>query len=192
MTRRLPVAVLLLLIAPGTIAAESVEVTEEYTYFTVLPTSVGDLGPALLAAAKRQDLGGATIAETLSRHDWRLEMLSDARECRVDGVQVTLEITYRLPKVVSNDDDVSARWDALYPRILQHEYQHKDIALEASRDIYAALSTLPAASDCDALVENASAVVDRLHANERRRQKQFDNRSNGDGIEGVIRFEVAD
>ncbi len=192
MARRIPGFCLLLLVAQCAIADDAVEMTEDYEYFTVRPTSIGDLGPALLAAAKRQRLGGATIAETLSRHDWRLEMLSDSRECRVDGVQVTLEVTYRLPRVVSKDKDIRAEWDALYPRILQHEYRHKDIALEASHEIFAALSRLPAARDCDTLVENASAVVDRLHAKERRRQKQFDSQTNGDGIEGVIRFEVSE
>ncbi len=119
-------------------------------------------------------------------------MLADSRECRVDGVQVLLEVTFRLPRLVSNDRDVRAEWEAIFPRILQHEYRHKEIALEASREIYDALSRLPAARDCDALVEKASAVVDRLHAKERRRQKQFDNQEYGDGIEGVIRFEISE
>ncbi len=176
---------------PWAAAADEVELTEDYTYFPVYPNSANDLGPALIEAAKRQKLGGATIAETESRHDWQIRMLEDSRGCRVERATVRLDVIYRLPKVVSKDADVRAEWDVLFPRILRHERQHKDIALDAAREILAALSRLPSARNCDALVENANTVAEQIHEEERERQAQFDRRTNGGEIEGVIRFEVS-
>ncbi len=191
MTRRRLCVLSLLMMAQCAIASDDVELTEDYTYFSVYPESVDDLGPALMAAAKRLELGGATIAETESRHDWQIKMLEDSGGCRIERASVKLDVIYRLPKVVSDDADVRAEWDVLYPRILKHERHHKDIALDASRQILAALSALPAAEDCDALVENANTVAEQIHEQERIRQQQFDRRTNGGEIEGVIRFEVS-
>lgn len=170
--------------------ADEVRLTEEFDFFSVYPVSINDLGPALLAAGRQQALGPAAIAETLSRHNWSIDMTSDNRACSVTGASVTLEVIYRMPKVVSDDDDVMERWETLYPRILQHERQHKDIAYEISQEILASLNALRPAADCDALVETANAIVDRLHTEERRRQRAFDKRTIGGETEGVIRFEV--
>ena len=189
-TARRIISIIVLCVAATAAVAEDVQLTEEFDFFSVYPDSVNDLGPALLAAGRKQALGPAAIAETLSRHNWSLDMTADNRACSVSGVSVTLEVIYRMPKVVSDDDDINARWETLYPRILKHERQHKDIAYEVSQEILAALNALRPATDCDALVETANAIVDRLHTEERRRQRAFDKRTIGGETEGIIRFEV--
>ena len=187
---QLTIANLLLATSPAALS-DSPGLTEDYLYFSVYPEDVNDLGPALLAAGTKNSLGPAAIAETLSRHDWSIDMSYTSSECRVVGARVDLEVTYRLPKVVSTDGDVEEAWEDLFPRILNHERQHKDIAYEISEQILAELTALPGARDCDRLVENAEAVVSRLHAVERRRQRAFDAETNGGETEGIIRFEVA-
>ncbi|MEL6950499.1 MAG: DUF922 domain-containing protein [Pseudomonadota bacterium] len=191
-TRRviIQLAVNLLLAASPAAHGDSPGLTEDYLYFSVFPEDVNDLGPALLAAGKENSLGPAAIAETLSRHDWSIDMSYTSSECRVVGTRVTLEVTYRLPKVVTTDDEVKEVWEDLFPRIVNHERQHKDIAYEVSEQILKELSSLRPARDCDRLVENAGDVVSRLHAVERRRQRAFDKRTIGGETEGIIRFEV--
>ncbi|MEO0345707.1 MAG: DUF922 domain-containing protein [Pseudomonadota bacterium] len=183
--------VILLMAASPTVLSDSPGLTEDYLYFSVFPEDLNDLGPALLAAGTKNSLGPAAIAETLSRHDWSIDMSYTSSECRVVGARVTLEVTYRLPKIKTTDGDIKEAWEDLFPRILNHERQHKDIAYEISEQILVELSALPGARDCDQLVENAEAVVSRLHAIERRRQRAFDAETNGGETEGIIRFEVA-
>ncbi|MEM1439653.1 MAG: DUF922 domain-containing protein [Pseudomonadota bacterium] len=180
----------LLLTASSAALSDSPGLTEDYLYFSVFPEDLNDLGPALLAAGTKNSLGPAAIAETLSRHDWSIDMSYTSSECRVVGARVTLEITYRLPRVETTNNDVKQAWDDLFPRILNHERQHKDIAYEISEQILKELSSLRPASDCDRLVENAGDVVSRLHAVERQRQRAFDERTIGSETEGIIRFEV--
>lgn len=187
------VAIVGLLLANSPAAlSDSPGLTEDYLYFSVFPEDLNDLGPALLAAGTKNSLGPAAIAETLSRHDWSIDMSYTSSECRVVSARVTLEVTYRLPKVKTTDDDIKEAWEDLFPRILNHERQHKDIAYEISEQILAELSSLRPARDCDRLIENAGDVVSRLHSIERRRQRAFDEETNGGETEGIIRFEITE
>ncbi len=69
---------------------------------------------------------------------------------------------------------LQAAWRRYIAAVLEHEDHHRAIAEQTARSLYALLQSAPRHRSCRALARQIEQGVDRLMAQERWRQNQFD------------------
>jgi predicted secreted Zn-dependent protease len=118
--------------------------TRKYERYVIHGASVQELAAQMRALGPH---GTDEIAPALTRSDRRasLDFRGDARECRISGVTVALDVTIILP-VWDIPRDASAalraEWDRFLGALERHELGHRAIALTGAQRLQQTLSRL--------------------------------------------------
>lgn len=149
---------------------------------------VGATGQALVEAMDRNGpkhgFMTRAIAQTTYTVDWRFQVKSTGKACRLIVADGTLNLTYTFPRVASPmSAPLGARWKRFFAGVRKHERTHGRIAqamvAAASKSARgAAFATDPS---CQRTRREAKRRIDAVYAAYEARQVAFDAREHGDG-----------
>ena len=149
-------------------------VSEVYEFYPVAPPSVAGLLDEVNAHSPIVEEGHVYHGRTATDIHWRFWWQHDAGVCEINRVEVSVLVTFTLPRLEQASAEVADVWNAWYPQLLAHEEHHRDIGLATAQRIEDGLMGLQAAG-CQGLAADANTW-----ANEQIEQMQIDNRDYDD------------
>ena len=170
--------VLLLACCMPRIADAEVIARKSISYFDIKGSSADELDAALnergpLAMGSSSHHPGATRIRFGGNATY-----SEANgRCYISGVKVTVDTEIILPRWRDRrhaSKQLSLIWDTLSGDIRRHEDRHVEIARQHARQMERAILSLPSASSCDALQEQANEVTARETDRHDADQARFD------------------
>lgn len=120
---------------------------------------------------------------------WHFNMSQDQDEeyCEISTVDVNLDVTFTLPRLKRfATDEIEELWNDYYTALVDHEHQHKDIAVEAAEAIEEALNELEGEEDCEQLEEVANATAYEIVDEYKEKQVEFDDDTNHGMDDGAV------
>jgi len=176
-----------IVLCSGVNAAPRVVVRE--THYDIHGWNVSQLQGQLIRCGVRlgdgQVYGGWT--------DWSVTWTFLCRKrfgsCVVSNVKTFVDVTYRLPRWVNGSPPprLARRWNRYYRALKIHEEGHKAIAVQAAKEIEAALSNrLPPASTCSRARAEADETARKIVRKYLRLEKEYDRRTGHGMTQGAV------
>ena len=149
---------------------------------------VGGTGQALVDAmdrnGPRQGFMTRAIAQTTYTVDWRFEVRSTGKACRLAAADGTLNLTYMFPRATSPmPASLAARWKRFFAGVRKHERTHGRIARAMVSAASKAARGVAFDDDpsCRRTRREAKRRIDAVYRTYEARQVAFDKREHGDG-----------
>lgn len=186
-------AILILCASPlfaGTRGAPSCELTakERYTYYEIN-------GKDLDALRKEMNLRGTVgvdgrVYSALTSWDinFAYDIAQDSGGYRVKSANTTVDIEYRLPRVgaACADPELNLMWARYLEHLQQHEFGHKNLALQAASEINELLASLPAFPTADALAAEITRITDEKFKVLKEKQVEYDDETRHGETQGAV------
>lgn len=126
-------------------------VTESCEYYEVTGQDEKELRDQLTQHGNTWRDGKKYDSVTAWRVKWDYGYQQAEGTCGVEVFRASLDITFRYPKWVRNDDAprlLTEKWDSYLQNLVMHEQGHRDLAVEAAADLSRAVAGLPPARSC--------------------------------------------
>ena len=179
------IIIIILVLLFSTVAESHPLVNTKYTYYAVAPTSLHDILSSLNSATPVWENGEPFHAYTDSFVQRGFRWKTKNGYCSIFNVNVTVDITFTLPKLGAGPSAVKNIWHNWYPNVLRHENNHKGHAIAIAKDIERGIASLPKEKNCDSLERNANTLGYRLLERLRQLDKSYDQRTNHGETEGA-------
>lgn len=142
----------------------------------------GDTAAALLASLKRVSYAkpnGDTFAaaNTKWRLRWNVSVLPTKNGCALDSATTELDVEMNLPRwtpPTGARPGLVRSWDTFAAAVRHHEDGHRDIAIDAVREVDRRLQGVRSARSCDALRKNLSRVAESVVREYREKDDSYD------------------
>lgn len=111
------------------------------------------------------------------------------KECEIKNIDVKLNIKFILPQWKAEravDENLKEHWNNYYTALIDHENQHKDIAVEMAGEIEEVLKELGAEKDCNKLKKIANNTANKVLSDYKAKQKNFDAETNHGINDGAV------
>lgn len=108
--------------------------------------------------------------------------------CSMTGVKTTVHCTYKYPRWVERPHvgpRLRQKWDEFISLLRGHEHGHRDISIEAANAIEQAILSMGPRSNCDELSKEANALGHRILEDSKRKQVEYDIRTDHGRLQGV-------
>jgi len=116
---------------------------------------------------------------------WRFWWSEKQGYCRMNRVEVDLEVTFTMPKITNVNIEVFEVWSAWYPNLENHENGHKAIGMEVARKIETGLRRLRSRS-CSDIEAKANEYGDNMIKRMREMHQMNDAKTNHGETEGAF------
>ena len=185
MKRTAPILALaaLLGLAPGAAVAE-LKLDVKYSTYDVQGLTAEEIH-ADIDRKSPSDQDGIILGSADDALDWEIDLEPAGRSCRVRQAEVSLQVEITLPAWADRDrgsPEVQALWDRYYAKLKAHEDRHKEIAVDAARELDALLTGAGADGSCDTLKEDLNRRAEQVLAREEQVQTQFDRLESADPL----------
>ena len=142
----------------------------------------GDTAAALLASLKRVAYAkpnGDTFAaaNTKWRLRWNVSVQPTKNGCALDSATTELDVEMNLPRwtpPAGARPGLVKSWDRFAAAVRKHEDGHREIAIEAVREVDRRLQGVRTARDCNALRKNLSRVAESVVREYREKDNSYD------------------
>jgi predicted secreted Zn-dependent protease len=185
--RGLMFSVVIVVIVSSPIEA-SPTVTEENVYYNVRGTSAAELRTQLNKFGVKGGDGRTYRGNTNWNVSWRYVPRSNSTNCWITSVNTTVRIKFTFPKWIDRSnapEELRQKWDNYIVALIKHERRHRDIAVEAAVQIERAIAGMKPRPTCGGLKRDVDAVGHRLIEDCRKRQSDYDDRTNHGHLEGA-------
>ncbi|MBT1062336.1 DUF922 domain-containing protein [Bowmanella sp. Y26] len=173
-----------LLFLPLFCAADA-KVIENYRYYNVSATEKGRLLDALNKASPIREDGETFHGHTKYHIGWQYWWDKREKHCALTKVEITLTLTYTMPKLASASDEVKQVWDAWYPNLALHEERHGKLAKDTAALMDQKLNAIGPRDNCRALEKDVNKQANALMAELKKANKHYDNQTNHGETEGA-------
>ena len=165
-----------------------IKVTARVKYYVIYPQSPHDLRRALEKASPVLFEGKTYFGYTDSRIGWYLHWYASQQDCRPTGADITVEITTTLPKLSASvtDKETSANFNRFLQALMRHESGHRDIAMDAARQIEHDLTQLMPRAKCADLAREAELMVQTILDAHDRIGREYDERTRYGATQGAL------
>ncbi len=163
-------------------------VPEETVYYNVQGTSADELRTQLNKFGVKGSDGKTYYGYATWNVSWRYLCRSDMTNCWITSVQTTVRIKFTLPKWIDRSEapeELRQKWDKYITALERHERRHRDIAVETAFQVERAIAGMKLRGGCDGLKREANALGHRLVDNCKKRQSDYDARTNHGKLEGA-------
>jgi predicted secreted Zn-dependent protease len=164
------------------------KVTEESVYYNVRGTSAEELRTQLNKFGIKGKDGKTYRGNTNWNLSWRYLSGSNRTNCWITSVETTVRIKFTFPRWIARSnapEELRQRWDKYIAALTRHEHRHRDIAVEAAAQIERTITGMKPRKSCDGLKRDANAMGHRLVEDCRKRQSDYDARTNHGHLEGA-------
>lgn len=126
------------------------------------------------------------FAYTDYRIDYRFRTMPSPKGCAVNWVEVKLQVTIRMPRLVEGGAEVRQRWSAFEPALRRHELGHEAIGVAAAREIDAALWSVRDQPTCSVADSLATRMANDVLASLKMRDESYDSKTDHGKAQGAI------
>jgi predicted secreted Zn-dependent protease len=162
-------------------AQDTVIVTTNY--YTGSGATARELGASLAQSRPWKD-SDRRDGQTQWHIEWNFQLIDNGNGCRLRSLTTKTTITITLPKW-NMPSSLAERWKNYCDALKQHEARHAQIALEAAAAIRKRVTTLQDTSSCQKLTEFINAAANKVIAEFREQEVQFDKRTDHGRKEGA-------
>lgn len=164
-------------------------VTERYEYYDIHGSCENDLLRELRRKGVAWEDGKRYESVTNWHVKWNYGHTAGAQTCSADSFQVAVDIVFRYPNWTRTEDappTLAEKWDAYMQRLIMHENEHRDMAVEAAAELSRAVSEMSPAQTCVELDQAVRALsysrMNKLNDDER----HYDEATNHGALQGAI------
>ncbi|EKE75683.1 DUF922 domain-containing protein [Gallaecimonas xiamenensis] len=165
--------VLLWLVAASPFADAQVQYQENISYY---PLRAANWQELLEAVRQRPGQGNQAWAQTAWNASYRLGFASSPGQCRLASMEVTFSVTINLPQWLDPPPALLERWQAFSSHVKDHEYSHRQYAVDMVKALKRRLLALPPGPDCDSLKATYRRIKDELEAERDAKDRALDER----------------
>ena len=149
----------------------------DYEYYEIY----GETAEALRHAMNVQGIvwknGNTYDAFTSWNVSWAFERRFGRKGCTIESVRTVVKVTHRFPKwkdISYAPLDLQDKWNAYMKALKEHEDGHKDIAVQAAREIEVFLVDLAPFSSCEDLTIRANASAMQILEKYKKQEEAYD------------------
>ncbi len=120
---------------------------------------------------------------------WSFRWRGTKTICKISEVKVQVTIEQILPKLMNSTgltESVRKKWKKYKTALLQHEQEHKDMAIKAAAEIESQINRLPAATDCGQLERDANRLGRSILKKYQIMEKELDTVSDHGMKQGAV------
>lgn len=175
---------------PGVPDVEGVQVTQQVHEYVVTGNTARRMLEQMQAHAVANASDGHPLFARLEfAFAWSTRYATrDQRMCWLDRVDVTLGLEITLPSwqpIGPTTPALRRQWLEFREALLEHELQHRALALQAAREVRQALHDLPPDS-CDSLQSRANAAANAVLDRTAQANRDYDARTRHGQTEGAV------
>ena len=111
---------------------------------------------------------------------WKFSFQETAAGCALASLSTVTKITTTMPRWTPSPDvrpEMKERWTRYYTNLLAHETGHARLALAAAAEIRQRLPATPAPAGCDSFQQLLNERAEKIVADHRAREKDYDRRT---------------
>ncbi len=157
------------------------EVSKNYVYYKIGGTTAQELRGQMDKFDTSHKFRGHHDAYTQWDANWSYPYSEIDSSCTTGPVKVGVTITFTFPKwniPEHASPELVDRWNAYLDALQTHEGGHTEIAIDAGREIFRALTALPAYPSCRELEQAADDTGQRILEQFRQQEIEYDRRTN--------------
>jgi predicted secreted Zn-dependent protease len=150
-------------------------VTENYEYYDVKGDSETTLRCDISKNGCKWNDGKKYDSITTWRIKWHYGYDRGPQTCSAESFKATIDIIFRYPKWVRNDDASKSlvdKWDGYMKNLILHENGHRDMAVASAEELSWAVAAMPPAPSCAELDRRVRALyserMQKLSSDERK------------------------
>lgn len=169
-------------------ANSEVLLNERFVHYAIAPEKVDQIKVELRnnspVSRENQTFHGGTEWTLVPHFRWRKE----SNLCRIRDVQVQLNGTYTLPKLInemSTSNETKIRFDAYYQALLHHEKGHQDLWLQAGQEIERLLTNFEAFYNCNEMAQEAKIRIANVIRNYQQHNRDYDKQTGHGRTQGA-------
>jgi predicted secreted Zn-dependent protease len=173
--RPLPLLLLLLGVVAANLPAQSVQWTTNF--YNVTGADFRDIRRSIERARPWPE---AFDGDTRWTVNWKFNFQETPAGCALTSLSTATKITTTMPRWTPPPDvlpETKERWTRYYTNLLAHEAGHARLALAAAAEIRQQLPTMPAQPACDSLRQLINERAEKIVADHRAREKDYDRRT---------------
>ncbi len=171
---RLSILLFYLIALPLSSEPEVNEITKTYD---VKSNSIRNLLNTINHASPIKQNGLVYHGYTSTRVKWNYWWKQRRGYCKINRVKIKVTISYTLPELNTDSNDVKQVWAKYYPALLLHENGHGQIAIDAAKEIETKLLQLPGSHSCEQLSEQANASAKRILELAKPKHQDYDQKT---------------
>jgi predicted secreted Zn-dependent protease len=160
--------------APGAPGGAPVAVTEQYEYYYITGSTETELRQQMATQGIKWDDGKTYDALTTWNVRWDYGYNCGNVGCTAADFNASVAITFRYPSWQRTDtapQDLAMKWDTYMKNLIVHEVGHRDMAVQQTEELAAAVAQLPPAPSRGELAQQIEALATtkmaKLNADER-------------------------
>jgi len=165
------------------------ELRMDYEYYEIY----GETAEALRQAMKVQGIvwkdGNTYDAFTSWNVSWAFERRFGREGCTIESVRTVVKVTQRFPKwkdISYALPDLQDKWNAYIKALKEHEDGHKDIAVQAAREIESSLPNLGASPSCEDLTIRANGLAMEILEKYKNLEEAYDEATRFGETQGAV------
>ena len=119
---------------------------------------------------------------------WGYRWVETRKRCQLASTSVSVEIEYLLPELKTTtfrEKDYRKKWDRYFNALLRHEQQHKDLGVQAAREIDAKLAQAEDQPGCAQLKNRLDAIAEQVIEKYADKERAFDRETAHGARQGV-------
>jgi predicted secreted Zn-dependent protease len=166
------------------------EVSVNYVYYKIAGTTANELRTQMDQLGPIDTFGHRHDMYTRWDVQWAYPHSQDERGCTTGPIQLKITITFTFPTwepPPGASAELVDQWNDYLNLGQSHEDGHKEIALEAGREILQALQAVPAQASCDLLEQAVDQKGQALLEQFRQKEIAYDQ-TTGHGATQGVRF----
>jgi predicted secreted Zn-dependent protease len=168
--------------------ADRPEVSESRVYYRINGGTVRELDQQMRQLGPLDRTGAHYDGYTQWHISWKYHSVQKDGVCKLDSARVTVTIQTTLPQWDPprfSRPGLDSSWREFEAALATHENGHKAIALQAAEAILATLEALAPQDSCEALDALVSSEGNRLLAEARLNETEYDQRTRHGATQGA-------
>ena len=178
MASLLKLSVVLFLYSSTVLGSPTINIDTKY--YAIYGLNSKELRKEMNAKSSIKQYGNTFDAYTSWYVNWRFKWDTNSSQCYMTNVTSTVDVNFTLPKWVNRDDSNSTlirKWDQYHTALIDHENGHKDIGVNAAKEIESQLLKL-SSSNCSSLERKANTLGKKILNEYIAIEKEYDKETN--------------
>lgn len=146
-------------------------------YYSVTGASFREIRQSIAASRPWKD---GFDGDTRWNVEWKFNMVESANGCSCSSFSTATKIVTTLPRwapAAGADLEAGRQWTNYFVSLAQHEAGHARLGIAAAADIRKSLAAIAAQPDCDRLKKLINERAERVLADYRAREREYDRRT---------------
>ena len=164
-------------------------INDDVEYIDVTGNSQRELIEALDRRSVDDGTGKRFYGHTRWALRWNFNVASEGNDCRVTSVTAELDVHLSIPRwqpPANADPALVRQWNAFIAGLRVHEDGHREIAIEAAREIEQRIESEPPASKCETLKRTVNIRANTLLDEYREKGKRYDKQTDHGRTQGAV------